>query len=431
MDNDTRDDMIKQLAQITPRYAYNCKDFEPGKTPVYYSGPYWDNNELEAAMKALLTGKWLTTGENVFRFQTLFAKRYNTKYAHMVNSGSSANLIMIAALKKRLGWKDGDEVIVSPVGFPTTIAPLVQNGLKPVFVDIELDTLNFDLTNVAAHITAKTVAIFVSPVLGNPPDLDTLRILCEENEIMLIGDNCDSLGSKWNGKDITDYYYAWSCSFYPAHHISTGEGGMICSNDEEVIKEARSFSWWGRACYCVGAANLLACGTCGKRFDNHLGEEFGIVDHKYVFENMGYNLKPLDLQGAIGLEQLKKIDDIDRLRRENFGKFRSLLLKYVKNIDTAWTLPEADPSWFGVPIIAQSAELKTRLVAFLEANKIQTRNYFAGNILIHPGYRHLDDYKKYPNANVALSHIFFVGCPPHYTEAVFAYIEEVLKTWKN
>ena len=421
--------MIKDLSQITPGYAYNCKEFIPGKTPIYYSGPYWDHLEMEAALKTLITGKWLVTGENVAKFQRKFANKFGVKHSHMVNSGSSANLVMIAAVKKHLDWKDGDEVIVSPVGFPTTIAPLVQNGLKPVFADIEFNSLNFDVNEVVKKITDRTVAIFVSPVLGNPPDLDFLKKVCEEKKLTLLGDNCDSLGSKLGGKNITDYYYAWSCSFYPAHHISTGEGGMVSSNDGDLISLARSFSWWGRDCRCVGVANLLACGTCGNRFDTHLGEEFGIVDHKYVFTNMGYNLKPLDLQGAIGIVQLDKMDEIDRLRRLNYHKFAFLLYKYVPRIRCASRLVDADPSWFGVPIICETPELKVKLVQFLEDNKIQTRNYFAGNILIHPGYSHLDNYKNYPNANMALSHVFFVGCPPHYTDDVFMHIEEILKTW--
>lgn len=429
MDNARIEELIKELATVTPGYAYNCKEFIPGKTPVYYSGPYWDNRELEVAIKALVQGKWLASGVKVGEFQHKFAKKFEVKHAHMVNSGSSANLVMIAALKKVLGWKDGDEVIVSPVGFPTTIAPLVQNGLKPVFVDIEMHTLNFDIGLIVPKITKKTRAIFVSPVLGNPPDMDELKQLCNTYALTLIGDNCDSLGSRYDGKLITDYYYAWSTSFYPAHHMTTGEGGMICSNDESVITEARSFSWWGRDCRCVGQANLLVCGTCGNRFSEWLGPEFGVVDHKYIFTNMGYNLKPLDLQGAIGIVQLEKIDEIDRLRRANFDKFSKLLHDYVPGIMIADKLLKADPSWFGVPIICDTPELKNKLVKFLEDNKIQTRNYFAGNLLIHPGYKHLDDYKKYPNANKALSNIFFVGCPPHYNDAVFAYIEDVLKKW--
>lgn len=430
-----RDNLIMELARKnTPRYIPNYKDFKPGKDQVLYSGPYWDHKEIEIAMKALLSGKWLSNGEYTARFQVAFARKFGVNEAHFVNSGSSANLVMISAVKKCLGWKDGDEVIVSPVGFPTTIAPLVQNGLKPVFVDIEMDTLNFDVQQIAAKITDRTVAIFVSPVLGNPPDMDYLDQLLKydyrERQIYLLGDNCDSLGSRWHNKLLTDRYYAWTTSFYPAHHISTGEGGMVCSNDEDLMIQARSFSWWGRDCHCIGAANMLPCGTCGNRFAAHLGEEFGVVDHKYIFTNMGYNLKPLDIQAAIGLEQLNKFDVIEMLRRKHFKIFSGLLQKYIPDIDIAWALPYADPSWFGVPVICATQELKNKLVAFFEANKIQTRNYFAGNILIHPAYKYLDDYRNYTNANAALTHVFFVGCPPHYNDAVFNYIEEVLKQWK-
>jgi len=431
MDQIERNRLIKQLAtENIPRYIPDYRDFKAGDQ-VLYSGPFWDHEELELAMQSLLSGKWLSNGEYTARFQNAFAKKFNVKEAHFVNSGSSANLVMISALKKRLGWKDGDKIIVSPVGFPTTIAPLIQNGLVPVFVDIEMETLNFDVDQILEYLDTNTVVgIFVSPVLGNPPDLDRLKKICEFYKITLIGDNCDSLGSRWNDKLITDYYYAWSCSFYPAHHISTGEGGMVCSNDPQVMINARSFSWWGRDCYCVGSANMLACGTCGNRFAEHLGSEFGIIDHKYIFTNIGYNLKPLDLQGAIGLAQLKKFDDMEKMRRENYIKFSSLLNQYIPGIDFAWKNEESDPSWFGVPIICSTQELKNKLVSFLEKNKIQTRNYFAGNLLVHPAYKHLDDYRKYPNANAALTHVFFVGCPPMYNDKIFEYIEEVLKTWK-
>ncbi len=184
----------------------------------------------------------------------------------MVNSGSSANLILISALKRRFNWEDGDEIIVSPVGFATTISVLYQCRLKPVFVDIEWDTLNFDVNQIESKITSKTKGIFVSPVLGNPPDMDKLVDICLIYNLILIGDNCDSLGSKWNEKYLNEYYYAYSNSFYPAHHISTGEGGMVCTNDPELKKLFVSLSWWGRDCYCVGSANLLPCGTCGCRW---------------------------------------------------------------------------------------------------------------------------------------------------------------------
>ena len=299
--------MIEALSNERPSYAKNYDNYKHGDF-VQYSGQLWDEKEMYAAIDTLVNGKWITSGEKVAQFQIHFSKRFGVKHSHMVNSGSSANLVMITALKKHMNWQDGDEVIVSPVGFPTTIAPLVQNNLKPIFIDIELETLNFDLAKLVEKITPRTKAIFVSPVLGNPPDMDILQDICTKHGILLIGDNCDSLGTNYNGKLITEYYYCWSTSFYPAHHISTGEGGMVCCNDDNLINLVRSVSWWGRDCYCVGTNNLLECGTCGKRFDNWLPDYDGVIDHKYLFTTMGYNLKPLDLQGAIGLEQLKKFE---------------------------------------------------------------------------------------------------------------------------
>lgn len=412
-----------------PKYIYN-DHFEPGKTPVYYSGPYWDSNEIVAAMDAFLNGKWIVAGEKVHKFESKFAKKFNQKYAHMVNSGSSANLVLISALKRRFNWQDDDELIVSPVGFATTVSVIYQNRLKPVFVDIEWDTLNFDVNKIEEKITSKTKGIFVSPVLGNPPDFDKLVELANKYDLKLIGDNCDSLGSKWGGLLLTDYYIAHSNSFYPAHHISTGEGGMVCTNDEAIKKLFISLSWWGRDCYCVGSANLLSCGTCGNRFDKWLENYDGIIDHKYVFAEMGYNLKPLDLQGAIGLAQLDKFEEIEKNRKRSKDTIESLFLENIPNVRVPQQLDKAEPCWFGTPIICEEEGLKHRLVQHLEDNKIQTRNYFAGNILMHPGFSFLDDYKKYPEANKVLDKVFFVGAAPHYREPVFEYIEDVLKKFK-
>lgn len=411
-------------------YIYNAKSFEAGKTPIYYSGPYWDNKEIESAIDTFLNGKWITAGEKVFKFEKQFSKKFNVKHSHMVNSGSSANLVLIAALKKRFNWADDDEIIVSPVGFATTISVLYQHRLKPVFVDIEWDTLNFDLNQIESKITEKTKGIFVSPVLGNPPDMDRLQEIADKHGLKIIGDNCDSLGSKWNGKLLTDYYVAFSNSFYPAHHISTGEGGMICTNDDELKSLFVSYSWWGRDCYCIGSANLLSCGTCGNRFDNWLENYDGVIDHKYVFSNMGYNLKPLDLQGAIGLEQLKKLDEIEINRKRSKEKITQIFVDNIPGLRAPSKLDKADPCWFGTPFICDEPGLKHRLVEFLEENKIQTRNYFAGNILLHPGYSFLDDYKNYPEANKVLDKVFFIGAAPHYTDVVFEYIEETIKKFK-
>ena len=421
------EDIQKLVGNHLPPYLLNSKKFIPGESTVWYSGPYWDNKEIEAAIDTFLNGAWVTTGAKVNRFEMKFGKKFKSKYSHMVNSGSSANLVLIAALKKRFKWVDGDEIIVSPVGFATTISVIDQNKLKPVFVDIEWDTLNFDLNLIEAKITSRTKAIFISPVLGNAPDFDRLVEIAQKHNILLVGDNCDSLGSKWNDKYLNEYYVAYSNSFYPSHHISTGEGGMVCTNDEELKKLIMSYSWWGRACYCVGAANLLQQGSCGCRFGKHLEGYENDIDHKYIFDNMGYNLKPLDLQGAIGLVQLEKIDEIDANRKNSKTRLDKIFTDNIPGLRAIHSLDKASTNWFGTPFICDEPGLKHKLVQYLEENLIQTRNYFAGNILMHPGYKHLGDYKEFPEANKVLDKVFFIGAAPHYTEEVFVYIEDVIK----
>jgi CDP-6-deoxy-D-xylo-4-hexulose-3-dehydrase len=262
--------------------------------------------------------------------------------------------------------------------------------------------------------------------------MDYLKALCEKYDIKLIGDSCDSIGTKYDGKHLSDYYVAWSSSFYPAHHLSTGEGGMVCTNIEDLKKEFTSFAWWGRDCYCVGSANLLSCGSCGKRFDNWLSGYDGIIDHKYVFRNMGYNLKPMDLQGSIGLVQLSKFDEIDTNRKASKKRIESTLLRYVEGLKGVKMLVKSDTCWFGTPFVCEDKTLKDKLVSFLEDNMIQTRNYFAGNVLLHPGYAHLGELNDYPIGNTVLDKVFFLGAAPHYNEDVFSYIEKVFKEkWEN
>lgn len=420
---------LSEIAKsFNPAYIKNYDNFNPNKDTVLYGGPYWNHLEIESILDSVLKGDWIVSGSQVEKFQSEFSEKFNVKYSHMVNSGSSANLVNMAALKRRFRWNDGDEVIVSPVGFPTTIAPIVQNKLVPKFIDIEFETLNFDVNLIEEAINKKTKAIIVSPVLGNPPDMDRLKKIADDNDLLLIGDNCDSLGTMYNGKHLSDYYYSWSCSFYPAHHISTGEGGMVCSNDKYLIDLARSISWWGRDCYCVGSNNTLSCGTCGKRFDYWLENYDGIIDHKYVYGNMGYNLKPLDLQGAIGSVQLTKADEICKKRRYNKEYIESKLVEHI-GIMPVKVLNNADPSWFGVPVVCKKQGEKELLVAHFESHRIQTRNYFGGNILLHPAYKHLGDYKKFPNSNKVLDNVFFLGCTPLYNESVLEYITEVIKKW--
>lgn len=407
-------------------------NWSPGK-PIYYSGPYWNEKEPAAAITTLLEGKWLPSGEQVLKFERAFSKKFGFKESVMVNSGSSANLVMIAALKKYFDWQDGDEIIVCVCGFPTTINPIIQNNLKPVFVDIEYSDLNWNLDEIKSKITTKTRAVFSSPVLGNPYDYDKLLDICNRYNIKLIADNCDSLGSKWKGEYLTKHAVAASCSFYPAHHISTIEGGMVSSNISEIVNIARSFAWWGRGCYCVGQQNLLECGVCGKRFDTWLDGYDRKVDHKYVFENQGYNLKPADLQGSIGLVQLEKFEEIHTMRRKNKSRIQKIFEK-IPGIRVVNEREDAETSWFGVPIICEDNSVsvhKQSFVEYLENNKIQTRNYFAGNILMHPAYKNLDIATNYPNASRVIDNVFFVGCSPVINDEMIDYMEQVLNVYKS
>jgi CDP-6-deoxy-D-xylo-4-hexulose-3-dehydrase len=414
------------------KYVYNKnKQFIPGITPVYYSGPYWDDREVTAAIKSLLVGDWLSSGEQVKLFENAFVLKNNQKYGLMVNSGSSANLVIISALKKYYNWQDKDEVIVSVVGFPTTIAPIVQNNLVPVFIDIEMKSLNFDINLIESKITNKTKAIFGSPVLGNPFNIDQVMKLCEKYNLKFIMDNCDSLGSQWNGKYLNEYAIASSYSLYCAHIISTGEGGLITSDDSKLMRLFRSFVSWGRSCVCTGSSNLLPYGCCGNRFAKWIPEYDGVVDHKYVFENVGYNLKPLDLQGAIGLVQLDKIDEIINKRINNKNYIGNCFKKYMMDlVEIPEELPQAITVWFGTPIICKTKNIKMKLVKYMESKKIQTRNYFAGNILLHEGYKHLGNFRDYPEANKVLDLVFFIGASPQYDIEILNYIEQTIKSFK-
>ena len=393
---------------------------------IFYSGPYWDEREVAAAITTLLEGKWLPAGEEVNKFERAFSKMFEFKHSVMVNSGSSANLVMIAALKKYFGWQDGDEIIVCACGFPTTINPIIQNGLKPVFVDIDYSDLNWNLDQIREKITTKTKAVFSSPVLGNPYDFDKFLDIVHRYNLEYIADNCDSLGSRWRGDLLTKHAVAASCSFYPAHHISTIEGGMVSSNIEEIVQIARSFAWWGRGCYCVGSQNKLPNGVCGNRFDRWLEGYDKDVDHKYVFGVQGYNLKPADLQGSIGLVQLEKQIEIHAIRRLNKARLHEIFSK-IPGARVIEEKEHAETSWFGVPIVYEDG--KPNLVKYLEQHGIQTRNYFAGNILAHPGYRHIEPASNYPNASKVLDNVFFLGCSPVITREMIDYIEEVVENY--
>ena len=418
-----------EATRLFPYLHNDMARFVPGESSVYYSGPYWGPEEVAAAVQAILGGQWLSAGESVRAFERAFAHKIRQKHALMVNSGSSANLILVSAAKKFFGWKDSDEVAISVVGFPTTAAPVVQNGLVPAWVDIEMNSLNFDLDHLETVLNDRTRAVFLSPALGNPPDMDRLLDLCRTRGLALLLDDCDSLGSKWKGRFLNEYAMVSSNSFYSSHHLCTGEGGMVVSDDHGFMKIARAMAWWGRDCTCVGKANLLPNGSCGNRFDRWLEGRDECIDHRYVFSQVGYNLKPLDLQGAIGVVQLGKFDEIHAKRRAAKDRIARLFVETLP-VHVPGELPHAETSWFGVPVVCPDQRFKEALVAHLEASRIQTRSYFAGNILMHPGYAHLGDWRRYPLATEVFDRVFFVGCAPHYTEEVFAYFGKVLGDFK-
>jgi len=419
----------KGSKSLFPYIANVSGEFDPKKDSVYYSGAYWGEEEVIAAIENLLYGKWMSSGESVDRFERGFSKKFNFVDSVMVNSGSSANLVMIAALKKYFDWQDDDEILVSVVGFPTTTSAIIQNKLRPIFVDISWSDLNWDVDEIQKKITPRTRAIFSSPVLGNPYDFDRVLEICKSRKLEMISDNCDSLGSKWRGKFLTENSIAASCSFYPAHHISTMEGGMVSSTISEITELARSFSWWGRACYCVGRQNLLPNGTCKKRFHDWIPNSNLIVDHKYVFENIGYNLKPLDLQGAIGTIQLEKFSKIESIRRSNKGRMDQIFRK-IPGCRIILESEFAETSWFGAPIVCESDNLKRSIIKHLEDNRIQTRNYFAGNLLMQPGFAHLDNWRDYPVATRVLGQVFFIGVSPTITESMLDYVEQVMNQFE-
>jgi CDP-6-deoxy-D-xylo-4-hexulose-3-dehydrase len=412
------------------------QNFVPGKTLVQYSGPTWNNEELEAALFAILCGKWLSAGENVAQFERQFSKHLGRKYSVMCNSGSSANLLMMSTIKSRrsYGFKD-IEIITPVVCFPTTVAPIIQCGFVPKFVDIDPASLNLDLDQVEKAIGPSTKAISFAHVLGNPPDMDRVMSICKERNLLLLEDNCDALGSTWRGKPLGSFGLMSSCSFYPAHHITTGEGGMVSTDDETLDQILRSIMSWGRDCYCIGAANLSLSGTCGKRFSDWLAPGYaGILDHKYIYQEVGYNLKPLDLQGAIGLVQLKKLEAIRVARKKVHACYFDTCKKYPGLIRIVTADERADVSWFGFSITVTTTMFsRADLVRYLEGRGIQTRNYFSGNILFHPPYAHLGNPYDYPHACKVMESTFFIGVHPAMTDKMIEYVQdaldEFLKKW--
>lgn len=403
------------------------KPFEAGKTKIPYSGKIYDDKEMLALTDASLDF-WLTTGRFSKQFETDFARYLGVKYALLTNSGSSANLLAVSALtSSKLGERRlvaGDEIITVAAGFPTTVAPIVQNGLVPVFVDVELGTYNIDVSQLEAAISHRTKAIIIAHTMGNPFDLQAVIKFAEKNHLWVIEDNCDALGAMYDGKLTGTIGHIGTSSFYPPHHITMGEGGAIYTNDSKLKMIIESFRDWGRDCWCPSGCD----NTCHKRFGWQLGDLPRGYDHKYTYSHLGYNLKVTDMQAAIGLEQLKKLPGFVERRNRHFKMLKEKLQCLSEDLILPEATANSEPSWFGFILTIRDSERISRqkLTQFLENHQIQTRMLFAGNITKQPAFKEVNyrvagDLK---NTDKIMYDTFLVGVYPGLNDEKIEYMSE-------
>jgi CDP-4-dehydro-6-deoxyglucose reductase, E1 len=405
-----------------------ARPFDPEKDPVRYAGRVFGADELTTLVDSSLDF-YLTASRFTEEFEAGFAELLNVSDALFVNSGSSANLVAVTALTSpRLGerrLRPGDEVVTVAAGFPSTVAPVVQNGLVPVFVDVRLSDYNAEPDALRSAVGERTRAIVLAHTLGVPFDLDTVMELVKKHDLWLVEDNCDALGSRFRGELTGTFGHLATSSFYPAHHITTGEGGMVVTDDEELARIARSVRDWGRDCYCVGGEN----NTCGKRFSQQFGSlPFG-YDHKYVYSHLGYNLKATDMQAAIGCAQLRRLDEFGAARRANHRRLLEALGPYEDRLLLPRAPEHTDPSWFCFVITVREDAGFSRndLTGFLEANRVETRNLFSGNLLRHPAF---EDIPRRVVGDLAVTdqimeRTFFIGVYPGLDEARLEYMIDV------
>lgn len=419
-----REDIVSNTAEWFNSKNFS-EEFVPGKTSIPVSGKVIDGDDIANIVDSALDG-WLTSGRFTEEFQRELARFIGVRYALFVNSGSSANLVALSALTSpKLGakaLKPGDEVLTVAMGFPTTVNPIIQNGLKPVLVDVELQTYDAISDRLMEAVGPKTRAIMMAHTLGNPFNLDLVKKLCADHKLWLIEDSCDALGSTYDGQRTGSFGDLATISFYPAHHITTGEGGAVVKSPL-VSRQVESFRDWGRDCYCeTGKDN-----TCQKRFEWKLGDLPEGYDHKYTYSHIGYNLKATDMQAALGVSQLKKLELFIQRRRENFdylyrglSEFDSLLLPKAT--------PKSEPSWFGFPITIRpdSGINREALLRHLDERKIGTRLMFAGNIVRQPAYKKVEfrivgDLK---NSDTVMNQTFWIGVYPGLTTPMLDYVIE-------
>ena len=425
----TRDEILALVSRYY-RERHAPPPFDPARDPVRYAGRVFGEEELRLLVDSSLDF-FLTASRFTEDFEAGMAEYLGLSDALFVNSGSSANLVALTTLTSpKLGARrlePGDEVITVAAGFPSTVAPIVQNGLVPVFVDVRLGDYNADPEQLRAAISPRTRAIVLAHTLGVPFDLDTVLELVREHELWLVEDNCDALGSRFRGRLTGTFGHLATSSFYPAHHITTGEGGMVATGDDGLARIARSIRDWGRDCYCAGGEN----NTCGKRF----GQQFGSLpygyDHKYVYSHLGYNLKATDMQAAIGCAQLVRLDGFVAARKRNHARLLEALRPYEDRILLPVAPPHTDPSWFCFVITVRDDAGFTRneLTAFLEANRIETRTLFSGNLLRHPAFETIERrvIGDLANTDAVMNRTFFVGVYPGIDDARMDYVIDAFR----
>ena len=408
-----RQQILELVIQYHEEEFINNLDIQETKVP--FSGRVFDADEMVSLVESSLDF-WLTAGKYSNQFEKEFAKFTDNKYALLVNSGSSANLVAFSSLTSpQLGdrrIRPGDEVITVAAGFPTTVAPIIQNGCVPVFVDVEMGTYNIDAKYLEAALTSKTKAIMIAHTLGNPFDVERIMEFANKHKLWVIEDCCDALGSTVNGRKVGTFGHLATVSFYPAHHMTMGEGGAVLTNVSKLFVIARSFRDWGRDCYCEPGKD----NTCGRRFSGQHGElPFG-YDHKYVYSHIGYNLKVTDMQAAIGIAQLKKLPNFVSKRKENFNILNQFMSKYENYFELPFVRPNHDPSWFGYPITIKESSPFTRnqFVEYLESNGITTRLVFAGNLTKQPAFKDVN-YRvvgSLINTDHVMKNTLFIGVYP-------------------
>jgi len=384
-----REEIFEKVRELYRLRASEMK-FVPGETYVSYAGRVYDEREMTSLVDSALDF-WLTSGRYTELFERNFASFFKLKHAILCNSGSSANLLALSALTSpkfgEQALRRGDEVITVAAGFPTTVNSIIQNNLVPVFLDVELGTYNVDVRSLEEAISSRTRAIMLAHTLGNPYNLDEVMRLAAKHNLVVVEDTCDALGATYDGRLVGTFGSVATFSFYPAHHITMGEGGALITNDSKLKTAIESFRDWGRDCWCdSGKEN-----TCGKRFAWELGTlPFG-YDHKYIYSHIGYNLKATDLQAAVGVEQLAKVNTFIAQRRENFRLYYEGLHEFEDSFILPYATPKSDPSWFGFLLTVRDGAGFTRnqLVEFLEKRKVATRMLFGGNLLRQPAYEHV------------------------------------------